>query len=393
MKTIFLTRSALYRLVWERTLTALGAEMGISDNGLKKICIKHDIPRPPAGFFLMKPDRRERARRPLSDPHYDPTIEIRRRDFDNESPIDPAQLVIPAKVDPSVSAAIDGYIQYLKANSQVDERGILSARHKPVDALIRCSKAKLSWASEQFKRVLTALIANGVKVEFKETHQPLGLVYLDKVTVKHERGSFDLRVEETTIRRNRPLTASELREKANADKHGGYFYYSNRWLFTPTGKPQLVFGYSYRKALSEDIRPIVAKVLNDLKKASEYAIRREIDQRHQRAVELLKLRPLRREVWLRRQLKLIDAEVQQWRRTESLRKYIDAVKAAKGHKDVSEWLTIAEALLNQTHPIRSGSFGVREPLPKYSEIKEIWNDEYAEHEWERCADIPYRFPA
>jgi hypothetical protein len=381
MKTLVLTRSALYRLVWERTLTALGAEMGISDNGLKKICIKHDIPRPPAGFFLMKPDRRERARRPLPNPHYDPTIEIRGKDFDDKSPIDQVRLVIPAKVDPSVSAAIDGYTQHLKANSQVDERGILSARHKPVDALIRCSKAKLSWASEQFKRVLTALMANGVNVEFKETPELNGMRYLEKITVKYERGVFDLRVEETTIRRDRPLTASELREKENAAKHGGYFYYSNRWIFTPTGKPQLVFGYSRRKALSEDIRPIVAKILNDLKKESKRAIRREIDQRRRRAVELLKLRPLRREIWLRRQLTLIEAEVEHWRQTESLRNYIDAVKAAKGDKDVSEWLTIAEALLNQTHPIRSGSFGVRQPLPKYAEIKEIWNNEYAERGW------------
>lgn len=392
MKTVVLNRSALYRLVWERTLTALGAEMGISDNGLKKICTKHDIPRPPAGFFLMKPSRRESARRELPDPHYDPKIEIRGQQLSGEGPFDPARLVIPAKIDPSVSVAIDGYIQYLKANSQVDERGILSARHNPVDALIRCSKAKLSWASEQFKRVLTSLMANGVNVEFGETHAPNGVRYLEKITVKYERGVFDLRVEETTARRNRPLTASELREKENAAKYGGYFYYSNRWIFTPTGKPQLFFGYSRRKTLSEDIRPIVAKVLNDLKKASDYAIRREIDQRHQRAVKLLKLRPLRRKVWLRRQLKLIDAEVQQWRQTESLRKYIDAVKAAKGDKDVSEWLTIAEALLNQTHPIRSGSFGARQPLPKYAEIEEIWNDEYAEREWEPYADMPCRFP-
>ncbi len=34
MKTTVLRRSELYRQVWERTLAALGAEMGISDNGL-----------------------------------------------------------------------------------------------------------------------------------------------------------------------------------------------------------------------------------------------------------------------------------------------------------------------------------------------------------------------
>jgi hypothetical protein len=64
MKTTVHRRSELYRQAWERTLAALGAEMGISDNGLKKSCTRHDIPRPPSGFFLMKPEKREQCLRP-----------------------------------------------------------------------------------------------------------------------------------------------------------------------------------------------------------------------------------------------------------------------------------------------------------------------------------------
>jgi len=55
MKTTVLRRSELYRQVWERTLTSLGAEMGISDNGLKKICARYDIPRPPPGAVSPLP--------------------------------------------------------------------------------------------------------------------------------------------------------------------------------------------------------------------------------------------------------------------------------------------------------------------------------------------------
>jgi hypothetical protein len=76
MKTTVLRRPELYRQVWERTLTALGAEMGISDNGLKKICTRHDIPRPPPGFFLMKPDKQAQYSRPLPNSDQDPEIEI-----------------------------------------------------------------------------------------------------------------------------------------------------------------------------------------------------------------------------------------------------------------------------------------------------------------------------
>jgi hypothetical protein len=75
MKTTVLRRSGLYRQVWERTLTALGAEMGISDNGLKKICTRHDIPRPPSGFFLMKPDEQAQCSRPPPNSDHDPGIQ------------------------------------------------------------------------------------------------------------------------------------------------------------------------------------------------------------------------------------------------------------------------------------------------------------------------------
>lgn len=44
------TRSELYRLVWSEPLTALSARFGISDVGLRKACIRHDIPLPPQGY-------------------------------------------------------------------------------------------------------------------------------------------------------------------------------------------------------------------------------------------------------------------------------------------------------------------------------------------------------
>jgi hypothetical protein len=75
MKTTVLRRSELYRQAWERTLAALGAEMGISDNGLKKSCTRHDIPRPPSGFFLMKPDKEGQYSRPLPNSDHDPGIQ------------------------------------------------------------------------------------------------------------------------------------------------------------------------------------------------------------------------------------------------------------------------------------------------------------------------------
>lgn len=46
-----LTRKQLYELVWSKPMTQLAKEFGLSDNGLRKICKKHDIPLPKMGHW------------------------------------------------------------------------------------------------------------------------------------------------------------------------------------------------------------------------------------------------------------------------------------------------------------------------------------------------------
>jgi hypothetical protein len=46
-----LTRSDLHARVWETPISRLAPELGLSDNGLRKVCIRHDIPIPPRGHW------------------------------------------------------------------------------------------------------------------------------------------------------------------------------------------------------------------------------------------------------------------------------------------------------------------------------------------------------
>ncbi len=46
-----LTRQELYDLVWSKPMTTLAKEFNLSDNGLRKICKKNDIPLPNAGHW------------------------------------------------------------------------------------------------------------------------------------------------------------------------------------------------------------------------------------------------------------------------------------------------------------------------------------------------------
>lgn len=50
-KIKILSREDLYNLVWSKPLTTLAKDYAYSDNGMRKICIKHNIPLPKSGYW------------------------------------------------------------------------------------------------------------------------------------------------------------------------------------------------------------------------------------------------------------------------------------------------------------------------------------------------------
>lgn len=51
MSVVILTRQELYEKIWSKPMTILAKEFNLSDNGLRKICKKHDIPTPLMGYW------------------------------------------------------------------------------------------------------------------------------------------------------------------------------------------------------------------------------------------------------------------------------------------------------------------------------------------------------
>ncbi len=51
MKKLTLTRQELYEMVWKLPMTKLAKQYGLSDNGLRKICLKLQIPLPKSGHW------------------------------------------------------------------------------------------------------------------------------------------------------------------------------------------------------------------------------------------------------------------------------------------------------------------------------------------------------
>lgn len=62
-----MTREALYDLVWQRPLSQLAKEFGISDVGLRKICHQHDIPTASNRWWVAKEYGKPAVQTPLPD--------------------------------------------------------------------------------------------------------------------------------------------------------------------------------------------------------------------------------------------------------------------------------------------------------------------------------------
>ncbi|MEX0997814.1 MAG: hypothetical protein WDZ45_12250 [Flavobacteriaceae bacterium] len=65
MKSKTFTREELYNLVWQKPLTHIAKELGYSDNGVRKVCLKHNIPLPKAGYWSKLKYNKKVTKTPL----------------------------------------------------------------------------------------------------------------------------------------------------------------------------------------------------------------------------------------------------------------------------------------------------------------------------------------
>ena len=74
VKTI--TRKQLYEKVWSTPMTAISKEYGLSDVGMAKLCKRHNIPRPPRGYWARVEHGQKPPKVELPNPDQDANIEI-----------------------------------------------------------------------------------------------------------------------------------------------------------------------------------------------------------------------------------------------------------------------------------------------------------------------------
>lgn len=46
-----LTRNELYSMVWSLTMSKIGSQLNVRATDFTKMCVAHNIPRPPSGYW------------------------------------------------------------------------------------------------------------------------------------------------------------------------------------------------------------------------------------------------------------------------------------------------------------------------------------------------------
>jgi len=135
MKVRKLSREQLFALVWERPMIEVAKELGVSDVGLKKICVRHKIPTPPRGYWQAL-----RAGKPVGKKSLPPTEASAREQVITFS----AEANYTRDCDPEQLELAEGLTRRLEAMTQEKSRysdSELTNRHVKTSA-IRLHNAK-----------------------------------------------------------------------------------------------------------------------------------------------------------------------------------------------------------------------------------------------------------
>jgi hypothetical protein len=146
------TRQQLQSLVWEKPMTKLAADFGLSDVALHKICRRHRVPTPPAGYWAKKAYGKRVTTTALPDPADQTEITIRESSASNEpQAIAEARLTMLAAAQAAASTTVP---------NPIVERTLSKLRRmcKGADGLVRSQTGvRMSVRPESFERASAIL--------------------------------------------------------------------------------------------------------------------------------------------------------------------------------------------------------------------------------------------
>mgnify|MGYP003639243571 CR=1 FL=1 len=350
MKTFSLTRQELYEQVWSKPMVTLAKEYSLSDNGLRKMCKKYDVPIPPMGHWQKIQFNKKTTRIPLPKKEKEEEIKINVQD---------SKLI--ANTDNPLKNAI---VEKIKNNSSLILK-VADRLSKPDDIIVKTQ-------------------ANIEKKKVSESYSPLkGTVQTDKgfpsIIVSPKNISRSLRILDNLIKNFRLLgykidlweeglkivaydddkMSIYIREKSNAVDTTSDYGWKSREL-VPNGKLSVkvqrfgTFEFTdTNKSLVEDqIEKILVKIESEFQEMFE---KRQQWKLHEQKQEDLRKIELAKQKLKEDELNKFTGffnDAHRWKKFTILKEYHTFLESQENKSaELQEWLSWAKSKLDWYNPM------------------------------------------
>lgn len=397
--TIELTREELFNQVWERPMTKVAADYGISDVALKKICDKHRIPVPGRGYWAKKAAGKTVSRkyfRVISDPSINRIVIYGGPIQDLPETVKEAKAAAEArerrpenKVE-VVAAPDDLHPTVAKTRKQLEKA---KPSEKGLVATSGLDRFALEVAVESVERVIAFLNALVTAAEDRgyriaRSERALGF--------RVDSEQLDFKIVEQTTRLAHESTEAELaaiakweRRQARRRHSWQYGEWTPRptppeWDYVPNGRLQVIlnedrYGYdglrrAFRDGKTQRVETLVNAILEAFAtwSAAIKAKRIEDERRKQEWEEAARRREevQRRNALEKKRVEALSNDLERWRQQRQVLDYIAAVrqKLDTGQYEetdvVRQWIEWAESYADRLDPLREG-------LPKLLQFEDF----------------------
>ena len=356
------TREELYEFVWSQPISKLAKEFGLSDKGLTKRCIKHNIPTPPIGHWA-RVNSGQNPRKPKLPKIKDPTLETITFHIPDLSDIERRKqdsLVIDNSILEKASSynwptAVRNYHPVIKSSRAAlsdapDKYGRLTFDYNFPDLGLKVTKNTYARACILLEGIVRFMGSVGWSYRSKKmTYQKRKYVAefcLENVQINIEIKEIVKQVDHIPKKRNRDS-----------------WYYAPRYDFHPTGLLEFIihgpsngFKTRWRDTNSTKIEDKIVEIVTSFMKCFHYS-KLLIDEREMEEIVRQKQNEIRRELEKQKVLEekrqeTLIMHAAQHEKAQSIRALIDKLKL-HSHDDpkLASWIEWASEVANKIDPV------------------------------------------
>lgn len=375
MESQSFTRIELYELVWSQPILTLSNKYSISDVGLRKICVKNDIPLPKAGYWQkLKFGRKvKKLALPPGDPQ-ESLITLKIREVGE----------LPAKGELSPAKILQQEIEN-ELGSQLTVPARLS---KPDELIIAAKNSLLANNEDRFNYIgIVHTDRDHLKIKVTKENILRALLFYDTLLKMLRKRGFDIQVryDKTYVITEDYSDEIVLLEKTKIEiqKDGNY----NRTKYKPIGILALRLAYKEWKDGRTPLEQQLSRIIVHIELAAR-SWQAAAKKRRKEELERKEKERIQKEFETLREKELNDfkdtlQKATRWHKANNLRNYINEIESrmyanSNDHEDITNWLAWARSkadwydpFIEKEDPLLTNmdkdTLSIKPPSKKYGE--------------------------